>query len=177
MAGSASRLCPMLAPLTDIDSLRMSTSHQQPQQSFAHRMLRNFVTLGVRRYSLSAVRRDLPSTGRASVVAGLPDRTKDASPDRRTLRTVFRDTFRSRAISLIVLPVIKSSRRIRAIVSTTSIPHHLLPSKAGSATGQPIGGRLLTPIPQLRGSKLHAETHQHRALARVVPVGRSNDAR
>jgi hypothetical protein len=29
MAGSASRLCPMLAPLTDIDSLLMSTSHQQ----------------------------------------------------------------------------------------------------------------------------------------------------
>jgi hypothetical protein len=39
---------------------------------------------------------------------------------------VFRDTFRSRAISLIVLPLMKCSRRIRAIVSTTSIPDHLL---------------------------------------------------
>src|SRR5438105_11253014 len=84
--------------------------------------------------------------------------SKDVSPDRRTLRTVLRDTLRSRAISLIVLPLIKCSRRIRAIVSTTSIPHHLLRSKAGSATGQPIGGQFWTPIPQLRGSKLHAET-------------------
>src|SRR5436190_4620670 len=84
--------------------------------------------------------------------------SKDVSPDRRTLRTVLRDTLRSRAISLIVLPLIKCSRRIRAIVSTTSIPHHLLRSKAGSATGQPIGGQFWKPIPQLRGSKLHAET-------------------
>src|SRR5437588_448726 len=86
--------------------------------------------------------------------------SKDVSPDRRTLRTVLRDTLRSRAISLIVLPLIKCSRRIRAIVSTTSIPHHLLRSKAGSATGQPIGGQFWKPIPQLRGSKLHAETQQ-----------------
>jgi hypothetical protein len=41
MAGSASGLCPMLAPLTDVDSLRMSTSHQQ--QSFVHRLLWNTV--------------------------------------------------------------------------------------------------------------------------------------
>src|SRR5450759_1790704 len=53
-------------------------------------------------------------------------------------RSVFRDTRRSRAISLIVLPLMKCSRRIRAIVSTISIPNHLLRSKAGSATGQPI---------------------------------------
>src|SRR5262249_52789861 len=46
------------------------------------------------------------------------------SPDRSTLRTVLRDTFRSRAISLIVLPLIKCSRRIRPIVSTVSIPPH-----------------------------------------------------
>src|ERR1700752_3171893 len=47
---------------------------------------------------------------------------KDVSPDRSTLRTVFRDTVRSRAISLIVLPFRKYSRRIRPIVSTVSIP-------------------------------------------------------
>src|ERR1700688_2146036 len=47
---------------------------------------------------------------------------KDVAPDRSTLRTVFRDTFRSRAISLIVLPLMKCSRRIRPIVSTVSIP-------------------------------------------------------
>jgi hypothetical protein len=34
----------------------------------------------------------------------------------------------------------KCSRRIRAIVSTISIPDHLLRSKAGSATDQPVGG-------------------------------------
>ena len=48
--------------------------------------------------------------------------SNEVAPDRRTLRTVFRDTFRSRAISLIVLPLMKCSRRIRATVSTTSIP-------------------------------------------------------
>jgi hypothetical protein len=37
----------------------------------------------------------------------------DVAPDRSTLWTVFRDTFRSRAITLIVLPLMKCSRRIR----------------------------------------------------------------
>jgi hypothetical protein len=40
-----------------------------------------------------------------------------------TFRTVFRDTPRSRTISLIDLPLTKNSRRIRATVSTTSISH------------------------------------------------------
>jgi hypothetical protein len=54
----------------------------------------------------------------------------DVSPDRSSLRTVFRDTFRSRAISLIVLPLIKCSRRIRPIVSTVSIrPRRSLESR------------------------------------------------
>src|SRR5207302_5974421 len=48
--------------------------------------------------------------------------SNEVTPDRRTLRTVFRDTLRSRAISLIVLPLRKCSRRIRPIVSTVSIP-------------------------------------------------------
>ena len=89
----------------------------------------------------------------------LDDRSysNEVSPDLSTFRTVFRDTFRSRAISLIVLPLMKCSRRIRAIVSTTSIPDHLLHSKAGSATDQPIGGQFWTPIPRLRGSILQAE--------------------
>src|SRR5271163_661038 len=67
--------------------------------------------------------------------------SNDVSPDLSTFRTVFRDTFRSRAISLIVLPLMKCSRRIRAIVSTTSIPNHPLHSKAGSATDLSIGGQ------------------------------------
>src|SRR5260221_9898706 len=46
--------------------------------------------------------------------------SNEVSPDRSTLRTVFRDTFRSRAISLIVLPLMKCSRRIRAIVDRKS---------------------------------------------------------
>jgi hypothetical protein len=50
------------------------------------------------------------------------------------------------------LPLMKCSRRIRAIVSTTSIPDHLLQSKAGSAAVQPIGGgQFWTPIPRLGG--------------------------
>ncbi len=43
------------------------------------------------------------------------------------------------------LPLMKCSRRIRAIVSSISIPNHLLYSKAGCATGQTIGGALPHP--------------------------------
>src|SRR5271157_4473917 len=55
--------------------------------------------------------------GRTSV------RNKGSPPDRSTLLTVLRDTFRSRAISLIDLPLTKCSRLIRSIVSTISISH------------------------------------------------------
>jgi hypothetical protein len=47
--------------------------------------------------------------------------SNDVTSERSTLRTVFRDTFRSRAISLIVLPLRKCSRRIRPIVSTAQV--------------------------------------------------------
>src|SRR5215204_2452670 len=67
--------------------------------------------------SSSAVHR--PSFGRGWTSRSY---SKDVSPDRSTLRTVFRDIFRSLAISLIVLPLRKCSRRIRPIVSTVSIP-------------------------------------------------------
>jgi hypothetical protein len=50
--------------------------------------------------------------------------SKDVSPDRKTRRTVFLDTPTSLAISLIVLPLTKCSRRIRAIVS----PRRMTPS-------------------------------------------------
>ena len=49
--------------------------------------------------------------------------------ERITLRTVLRETFTSRTISLIGFPLTKYSRRIRAIVSTTNIPHHLVRPK------------------------------------------------
>jgi hypothetical protein len=42
------------------------------------------------------------------------------SPDLSSFRTVFRETCRSRALSLLILPLMKCSRLIRAIVSTTS---------------------------------------------------------
>src|SRR5262249_41542150 len=61
---------------------------------------------------------------RASAVAGRSAGTRTPSHPTAALRTVLRDTFRSRAISLIVLPLIKCSRRIRPIVSTVSIPPH-----------------------------------------------------
>src|ERR1700733_14289003 len=53
----------------------------------------------------------------------------------------FGGSLRSKALSLIVLPLMKCSRRIRAIVSTTSILNHLLHSKAGSATDLSQGGQ------------------------------------
>jgi hypothetical protein len=53
-------------------------------------------------------------------------------PRSKNLRTVLRDMFRSRAISLIDLPLTKCSRRIRPIVSTISIPHRLLQIEEGN---------------------------------------------
>jgi hypothetical protein len=76
--------------------------------------------------------RDLLRNDKAAAAGGI----HEVSPDLSTFRTVFRDTFRSRAISLIVLPLMKCSRRIRAIVSTISISDHLLRYEAGSATDQ-----------------------------------------
>jgi hypothetical protein len=48
--------------------------------------------------------------------------SKGVSPDRSTLRTMFRDTCSSRQISLMDFPRTKNPRRIRAIVSTPFIP-------------------------------------------------------
>src|SRR5205085_7251176 len=69
-----------------------------------------------------------PSFGRGCTARAY---SKDVAPDRRTLRTVFRDTFSSRTISLIGLPLTRCSRLIRPIVSTTNIPRHPLTSQAG----------------------------------------------
>jgi hypothetical protein len=66
----------------------------------------------------------------------------DAVHDRSTIRTVFQDTFRSRAISLIVLPLMKCSRRIRPIVSTVSIP----PPPASNQSEQRIRPTFSTPL-------------------------------
>src|SRR5258708_2613261 len=71
---------------------------------------------------------------------------RDVSPDRSILRTVFRDTRRSRASCLIVLPLTKCSRRIRPIVSTVSIP----PPPASNQSEQRIR-------PNWRGSILDAD--------------------
>src|SRR5713101_2915622 len=80
--------------------------------------------------------------------------SKDVAPDRSTLRTVFRDTFRSRAISLIVLPLMKCSRRIRPIVSTVSIP----PPPAWNQSEQRIRptcrGSILDADPPAQGVKI-----------------------
>src|SRR4051812_26546772 len=78
---------------------------------------KGLVALPSNRSSSSAVHR--PSFGRGCTSRSY---SAEVSPDRSTLRTVFRDTLRSRAISLIVLPLRKCSRRIRPIVSTVSIP-------------------------------------------------------
>src|ERR1700752_1294702 len=75
-------------------------------------------------------------------------------PDRSTLRTVLRDTFRSRAISLIVLPLRKCSRRTRPIVSTVSIP----PPPASNPSEQGIRpkgrGSILDADPPAQGVKI-----------------------
>jgi hypothetical protein len=60
-----------------------------------------------------------PSIGRAWTNRSY---SNDVSPDLSTFRTVFHDT----GGLLDRLALIKCSRRIRAIVSTISIPNHLL---------------------------------------------------
>src|SRR5271155_5164502 len=78
--------------------------------------------------------------------------SKEVAPDRRTLRTVFRDTFSSRTISLIDLPLTNRSRLIRAIVSTTNIPCHPLQPRAGQpAHHGPKGVRVGRRSPLHRG--------------------------
>ena len=100
--------------------------------------------------------------------------SKDVAPDRRTFRTVFRDSFSSRAISLIVLPLTKCSRLIRPIVSTTNIPRHPLGIKAG----QPAivkRGQSWTPITPLQGQSSTPD-HTDRNLPpprRLIPAGLS----
>src|SRR5271166_846347 len=89
------------------------------------------------------------------------------APERTTLRTVFRDTFNPRAISLIDLPLIKCSRLIRPIVSTTSIPRHPLASPSGQpadhiATGVKMGRR----SPPYRGQFSTPKHRQGLAYAR-----------
>src|SRR3984957_1606199 len=62
----------------------------------------------------------------------------------------------------------KCSRRIRPIVSTTSIPHRPLHAKAGSRTNRKFGGQSWTPIPRLRGSFFHAGSHSGFRLVWLV---------
>src|ERR1700733_11507877 len=70
----------------------------------------------------------------------------------------------------------KCSRRIRPIVSTTSIPHRPLHAKAGSRTNRKLGGQFWTPIPQLRGSLFHAGSPQPvRAFARANATANADD--
>src|SRR5271169_3187136 len=79
--------------------------------------------------------------------------SKDVAPDRSTLRTVFRDTFRSRAISLIVLPLIKCSRRIRPIVSTVSIPSPLAWNQSEQRIRPTFRGSILDADPPGSGGQ------------------------
>src|SRR6201981_2891556 len=80
--------------------------------------------------------------------------SKDVAPDRRTLRTVFRDTLRSRAISLIVLPLMKCSRRIRPIVSIVSIPPPLAWNQSEQRIRPTFRGSILDADPPAQGVKI-----------------------
>src|SRR5439155_25162455 len=76
------------------------------------------------------------------------------SPDRNTLRTVFRDTLRSRAIRLIVLPLRKCSRRIRPIVSTVSIPLTARSNQSEHRNRPTFRGSILDADPPTQGVKI-----------------------
>src|SRR5215211_7536708 len=90
-----------------------------------------------------------PSFGRGCTARAY---SKDVAPDRRTFRTVFRDTFSSRTISLIGLPLTRCSRLIRPIVSTTSIPATRSASQAGQLAHHcKKGGKVGRRSPLYRG--------------------------
>src|SRR2546423_10383894 len=80
--------------------------------------------------------------------------SNDVIPERSTLRTVFRDTFRSRAISLIVLPLRKCSRRIRPIVSTVSISPRCRFESKRAAQQAILQGVILDADPPTQGVKI-----------------------
>src|SRR5271168_1613966 len=79
---------------------------------------------------------------------------RDVPPDRSILRTVFRDTRRSRAICLIVLPLTKCSRRIRPIVSTVSIPPPLASNQSEQRIRPNRRGSILDADNPLQGVKI-----------------------
>ena len=80
----------------------------------------------------------------------------------RAQHLAHRDTCSSRTISLIDRPRTKYSRRIRAIVSTPFIPQPPITIQDGqSARHANSGGQFWTPIPRLRGSKLHADSQAY----------------
>ena len=92
----------------------------------------------------------------------LPLVAERRAPDRTTLRTVFRDTCRSRTISLIERPRMKNSRLMRAIVSTPNIPPPPSIRKDRQSPAQK-GGSKLNADPPAQGSKLHADHREPRA--------------
>jgi hypothetical protein len=110
-----------------------------------------------------------PSSGPASAAAeALVSNENDVSPDRSTRRTVLRDTPRSRAISLIGLPLTKCSRN--------RLHNQHPPPPASNQSGKPglatlKGGQFWAPIPRLRGSILHAECVWSRPTRDAVTNG------
>ena len=101
--------------------------------------------------SLPATRRVLWPIAPASAAAGPTARTRMRSRPTSAPSGACSAT-PSGGELLIVLPLMKCSGQIRAIVSTISIPNHLLRSKAGSATDQPVGGQFRTRSPGLGGN-------------------------
>ena len=95
----------------------------------------------------------------------IDDRRRRSSAARS--RATGRICFRSRAISLIVLLLMKCSRRIRVIVSTTSIPSHPLHYKAGR-NRPTCRGHFWTPIPGLGGQYCGPNDSQQHLPATLV---------
>ena len=81
-------------------------------------------------------------------------RTGGYRSERRVIVTGY-----SRTISLIDLPLTKNSRRIRATVSTTSIPFTSSRAKHERLNQASSGGQFWTPITPQQGSIFHADSH------------------
>src|ERR1700724_937899 len=80
--------------------------------------------------------------------------SNDVIPERSTLRTVFRDTFRSRAISLIVLPLRKCSRRIRPSSPPSAFSLAVASNQSEQRNRPAFRGSILDADPPTQGVKI-----------------------
>ena len=97
------------------------------------------------------------------------------SSERRILRTVFRDKFRSRATCRIDLPFTRRSRRIRPIVATDQHPPPPASRRSRQARAHRQGGSILnadTPFNRVKFARRNTQGPRFGWISGYSPAGR-----